>query len=194
MICLSSSEPSFSAASDAVDARSASASWKMTLRCRRRGVWPRKNSTGLKAACAGLGSDSSAKRRERDLHWRPATSASTIVGSARVDVSPKPSVAPSAILRRMRRMILPERVFGQRGRELDFLRRGERADVVAHLLVELLAQLVVAFLARIERDEGVDRLALDVVRVGDHRRFGDLGVRRPASFRPRRCRCGGRRR
>ena len=37
------------------------------------------------------------------------------VGSASVDVSPKPSVAPSAILRRMRRMILPERVLGSAG-------------------------------------------------------------------------------
>src|SRR3954471_9619704 len=48
-------------------------------------------------------------------HWRPATSASTMVGSASVDVSPKPSVAPSAILRRIRRMILPDRVFGSDG-------------------------------------------------------------------------------
>src|SRR5947209_12722203 len=49
---------------------------------------------------------------QRQLHCRPASSESTIVGSARVDVSPKPSVAPSAIFLRMRRMILPERVLG----------------------------------------------------------------------------------
>src|SRR4029079_15884308 len=49
------------------------------------------------------------------LHCRPASNASTTVGSARVEVSPKPSVAPSAILRRIRRMILPDRVLGSAG-------------------------------------------------------------------------------
>src|ERR1017187_7078031 len=43
----------------------------------------------------------------------PFTSASTTCGSARVDVSPIWSTAFSAILRKMRRMILPERVLGR---------------------------------------------------------------------------------
>ena len=73
-------------------------------------------------------------------------------------------------------MILPERVLGKAGREVDLLRRGERADVVAHFLVQFLAQRVVAFFAGVEGDEGVDRLALDVVRKGDDRGFGDLGM------------------
>src|SRR5438874_770948 len=48
-------------------------------------------------------------------HWRPASKASTTLGSASVEVSPRPEVAPSAILRRIRRMILPERVLGSAG-------------------------------------------------------------------------------
>jgi acetyl-CoA C-acetyltransferase len=38
----------------------------------------------------------------------------------------------AAILRRMRRMILPERVFGRPGRPLDDIGRGDRADLLAH--------------------------------------------------------------
>src|SRR5579884_97460 len=60
----------------------------------------------------GSSEDGNCRRRD---HWRPATSASTTVGSASVDVSPNPPVAPSAILRRIRRMILPDRVFGSAG-------------------------------------------------------------------------------
>src|ERR1017187_880358 len=46
-------------------------------------------------------------------HCFPLTRASTTCGSARVDVSPIWSTAFSAILRKMRRMILPERVLGR---------------------------------------------------------------------------------
>src|SRR6202046_1764593 len=46
---------------------------------------------------------------------RLSTSSATTAGSARVDVSPRPSVSLAAILRRMRRMILPLRVFGSAG-------------------------------------------------------------------------------
>ena len=45
-------------------------------------------------------------------HTRPLTSESTTPGSASVEVSPKSWTSPSAILRKMRRMILPDRVFG----------------------------------------------------------------------------------
>ena len=55
-------------------------------------------------------------------------------------------------------MILPERVLGSAGRELDLLGRRERADVVADFLDQLLAQRVVALFAGVQRDEGVDRL------------------------------------
>jgi hypothetical protein len=37
----------------------------------------------------------------------------TTLGSKRVEVSPKFSVSPDAIFRKMRRMILPERVLGK---------------------------------------------------------------------------------
>ena len=40
---------------------------------------------------------------------------STTSGSARVEVSPMVSISSVAILRRIRRMILPERVFGSAG-------------------------------------------------------------------------------
>ena len=44
-----------------------------------------------------------------------ATSSSTTAGSASVLVSPSPSTSFAAILRKIRRMILPERVFGRPG-------------------------------------------------------------------------------
>src|SRR5258708_14362907 len=54
-------------------------------------------------------------REKGEFHCRPATSASTIVGSASVEMSPKPPVVPSAIFLKIRRMILPERVLGSAG-------------------------------------------------------------------------------
>ena len=91
-------------------------------------------------------------------------------------------------------MILPERVLGSAG--VNWIRSGAASAPMslADFLVQLLAQRVVAFLAGVQGDEGVDRLALDVVREADDRGLGDLGDARPARFRPRPCRCGGRRR
>ena len=55
-------------------------------------------------------------RRGRKGHrTRFSTRSVTTPGSARVLVSPRPSVSLAAILRRMRRMILPLRVFGRPG-------------------------------------------------------------------------------
>ena len=54
-----------------------------------------------------------AARRQR--FWRPSISPSTNDGSASVDVSPSEPKSFSAILRKMRRMILPERVLGSAG-------------------------------------------------------------------------------
>ena len=42
-----------------------------------------------------------------------STISSTTNGSSNVEVSPKLVISPSAILRKIRRMILPERVFGK---------------------------------------------------------------------------------
>ena len=42
--------------------------------------------------------------------------------------------------------------------------------------------MLVAFLAGVQGDEGVDRLALDLVRIADDRGFGDLGVRDQRAF------------
>src|SRR6185295_1910300 len=49
------------------------------------------------------------------LFWRFLTRSSTTAGSAKVEVSPRLEGSSSAILRRMRRMIFPERVFGRPG-------------------------------------------------------------------------------
>src|SRR5262249_9718196 len=47
--------------------------------------------------------------------WRLSTRSLTTAGSASVEVSPRFPNSSSAILRRMRRMILPERVLGRPG-------------------------------------------------------------------------------
>src|ERR1044071_8422259 len=60
------------------------------------------------------------------LFCRLFTRSSTTVGSASVEVSPRLPYSSSAILRRMRRMILPERVFGRPG--ANWIRSGEAID------------------------------------------------------------------
>src|SRR5260370_29713729 len=57
------------------------------------------------------------------LFWRWRTRSSTTAGSASVEVSPRLPGSSSAILRRMRRMILPERVLGRPG--ANWIRSGE---------------------------------------------------------------------
>src|SRR3954451_2259847 len=59
-----------------------------------------------------------APRSPRPAYWlalRLSMRSSTTLGSARVEVSPRLPNSFSAILRRMRRMILPERVLGRPG-------------------------------------------------------------------------------
>src|SRR5215469_9784126 len=65
----------------------------------------------------GIGDTDGRQYPEKDEHQPFAflRRSSTTVGSARVEVSPRLAVSPSAILRRMRRMILPERVLGRPG-------------------------------------------------------------------------------
>ena len=52
-------------------------------------------------------------RQPRNI--RLSTSSATTLGSASVEMSPSASCSLAAILRRIRRMILPERVFGSPG-------------------------------------------------------------------------------
>ena len=117
--------------------------------------------------------------RDRSQPAAASTSFSTTAGSARVVMSPRSLVSPAAILRRMRRMILPERVFGRPGRDEDPVRSGDRADRLAHLLLERAHQLLRIPGLELRRDEdvGEDAGALDVVREADHRRLGDRRVR-----------------
>ena len=73
----------------------------------------RRSAAGAAAANAGE------RGREEPHHfpaWRRfATRSATTAGSASVEVSPSCSCSFAAILRRIRRMILPERVFGSPG-------------------------------------------------------------------------------
>src|SRR5574338_952477 len=71
---------------------------------------------------------------------------------------------------------------GQRWREVDFVRGGERADVLADLLVQLFSKLAAALFAGDQRYERIDGLPLDVVRIGDHGRLGDLWMRHERAF------------
>jgi len=50
-----------------------------------------------------------------DLFWRLSIKSSTTPGSASVDVSPRLEKSSSAIFLKIRRMILPDRVFGKPG-------------------------------------------------------------------------------
>ena len=79
-------------------------------------------------------------------------------------------------------MILPERVLGSAG--ANWMRSGAaRAPMSLRTSsFELLAQRVVAFLAGVERDERVDRRALDLVGHADHRGLGDLGMADQRAF------------
>src|SRR3546814_17687138 len=71
---------------------------------------------------------------------------------------------------------LPGARLRQAGRPLDEIGRGDRADLLAHPLHQLLAQRVGRLLANLQRDIGVDALPLDGVRVADDGRLGDLCV------------------
>src|SRR5712671_1837010 len=59
---------------------------------------------------------------------------------------------------------------------LQQIGRGDRADLLAHPLHQLAAQLFVRLLVDPQRHIGVDALALDVVRIADDGRLGDLRV------------------
>ena len=83
-------------------------------------------------------------------------------------------------------MILPERVLGSAGANWIFSGAAMPPMSLRTSAFSSLRKRVVAFLAGVQGDEGVDRLALDVVGDADDRGLGDHGVRRPASFRPRR--------
>ena len=91
-------------------------------------------------------------------------------------------------------MILPERVFGRPGAHWMWSGVRDRADLLAHPLREFLAQRVGRLLAGLQRDVGVDALALDVVREADHRGLGDLRVRDQRALDLGGAHAGGRRR
>ena len=72
---------------------------------------------------------------------RSLTKLSTTEGSAKVVVSPNSPMAPAAIFRRILRMILPLRVLGRLG-ELELVGRRNGADHLAHVLDELLLEII----------------------------------------------------
>ena len=79
-------------------------------------------------------------------------------------------------------MILPERVFGRPGAHWITSGRGDRADLLADPGDQFLAQRFGRLDAGLQRDVGIDALALDVVREADHGRLGDFGVRDQRAF------------
>src|SRR5580700_585189 len=67
-------------------------------------------------------------------------------------------------------------------RPLQEIGRGDRADLLAHPLHQLAAQRLARLLADLQRDIGVNALALDVVRVTDDSRFSDLWMGDEGAF------------
>jgi len=62
----------------------------------------------------------------------------------------------------------------QAGRKLNFVGHGDGADFLADVRGQVFLQFLALGDAVLERDEGVERLAFDVVRHGRHGGFGDL--------------------
>ena len=84
----------------------------------------------------------------------------------------------SAIFFIVPRRILPERVFGRRGTTMASLERGDRADLVAHQLHDLLLDLLRRPVdARFQHHEAAGLLALDLVLDAEHGAFGDVRMR-----------------
>ena len=96
----------------------------------------------------------------------------TTVESARVVVSPR--LRPSAMSRSRRRMILPLRVFGQIGGEVDRLRLGDRPDLGGDVVAQLADGDVGA---ATHRHVGDDRLAGGGVGGAHDRGLGHRRVR-----------------
>ncbi len=70
-------------------------------------------------------------------------------------------------------MILPERVLGSDGDEVDLARGDAGAELVAGEAHELAAKLVGRLVAVLERDEGLDDLHRHRVRLADDAGLGD---------------------
>src|ERR1044072_1016501 len=120
--------------------------------------------------------------------WVPPTSAATILTSLipaladqHVDESgvgkgrgiPK---ASEVILRDLTKNTphdLARAGFWQCRREVEMIGGGDRADLAPNLLAQLRRERVARCEPRDEGHRGVNALALDVVRIADHRRFGD---------------------
>ena len=103
-----------------------------------------------------------------------ASSSSITSGSRSVVTSP--SARPSAMSRRRRRMILPERVFGRSSAQM--IRFG-RANLPIRSATTARISSTSSSLGSVspcEGDEGADRLAGVLVGLADHRRLGDLLV------------------
>ena len=64
----------------------------------------------------------------------------------------------------------------QSWRELNEIRRGDRADLLAHPIAQLDLERVRFRLPRHQRDVAIDALALDVVGIADHGGLRDLGM------------------
>jgi hypothetical protein len=79
-------------------------------------------------------------------------------------------------------MILPERVLGRPGAHCRTSGRSNRADFLADVGDQFLAQRLGRFDADFQGDIGVNTLTLDVVREADHGRFGDRRMQHQRRF------------
>ena len=73
-------------------------------------------------------------------------------------------------------MILPERVFGRSAVKMMSSGRAMAPIFCDHVLLQFVGDVLRTVLAVLQRDERRDRLALDLVRPADDRRFGDARV------------------
>ena len=107
-----------------------------------------------------------------DYPTRFLTSSSTTAGSASVEMSPRLSMSCAAILRKIRRMILPERVFGSAG--ANWIKSGVAIGEIAvpHMGDQFLAQSFAACLPSIQRDKDINALPFDIMRTADNGGFG----------------------
>ena len=106
-------------------------------------------------------------------------------GSAKVEVSPTWSISLQTILRRMRRIILPDRVMGSVGATM--IKSGEaNLPIDANVLFELSDKLRCFFLSVYQHDKSRNRLSFDIVRFANHTGLRHIGMRHQCGFHFRR--------
>ena len=84
--------------------------------------------------------------------------------------------------RRIRRIILPERVFGRPGAPLYKIGRGDRPYFLSHPPDQFTAKFIRGLGIGVKRHVGIDALALYLVRIADYGGLGHASVRDESAF------------